>query len=87
MLTVKATIAVLCKIDLFSINDNEQFCHQFVLIRGQVICPTHLAFYPDDIDLMKGRFIVVENTLKESLKMWPINSYHQFKVLVKYIDI
>ena len=87
VLIIKTTIGTRCKIDLFSINDNEQFCHQLVLIRGQIICPTHLPSYPDSMDPVEGRFIVVENSLKKDMKKWPINSFHQFKALVRYILI
>ena len=71
--------AVKCRIKLYQINNNEKFCHQLVLIRGEIICPTLLNSYPNDINPSIGRFI----TVNRNNKLWPVNSYHQFKVLVR----
>ncbi len=73
-----------CKINFFSIKNNDKFCHQLVLIRGDLSCPINLKSYPNDIDPNKGRFINVKSSLIPSEKNWPVNSFNQFKVLLRY---
>jgi hypothetical protein len=71
-----------CKIELFTIKDNEKFCHQLVLVRGKVVCPTLQPTYPNDVNPLIGRFITVKKSDGRS-KNWPINSYHEFKALIR----
>ena len=66
---------------MYSVKNNETFCHRLVLIRGKVECPLIQPSYPNDIDPYNGRFITVKKT-DGSSKNWPINSYHEFKVLI-----
>jgi hypothetical protein len=65
-----------CKIELFTIKDNEKFCHQLVLVRGKVVCPTLQPSYPNDVNPLVGRFITVKKSDGRS-KNWPINNYHE----------
>lgn len=62
--------AVKCRIKLYQINNNEKFCHQLVLIRGEIICPTLLNSYPNDINPSVGRFITVNQA-----NLWHYQSY------------
>ena len=70
------TEMVECKIELFTIKDNEKFCHQLVLVRGKVVCPTLQPSYPNDVNPLVGRFITVKKSDGRS-KNWPINNYHE----------
>jgi len=78
----EAQTTVNCKITLFGMKNNETICHQLVLIRGRVECPTLQSPYPDDVDPIKGRFITVK-TFNGSRQSWPINSFNEFKVLTR----
>ena len=73
---------VQCKIELYTIKNNEKFCHQLVLVRGRVVCPTLQPSYPNDLNPSVGRFITVRKS-DGSTKNWPINSYHDFKALIR----
>jgi hypothetical protein len=64
-------------------NNNDKFCHPLVLVRGNLSCPINLNSYPNDIDPKKGRFIKVKSALISSGKNWPVNSFNQFKALVR----
>ena len=77
-----STQTIQCKIELFTIKDNEKFCHQLVLVRGKVVCPTLQQSYPNDVNPSVGRFITVKKS-DGSSKNWPINSYHEFKTLIR----
>jgi hypothetical protein len=69
-------------IELFTIEDNEIFCHQLVLLRGRVVCSNLQSSYPNDIDPSNGRFINVRGNDNVSTS-WPINSFHEFKALIR----
>jgi len=78
----EAQTTVNCKITLLGMKNNETICHQLVLIRGRVECPTMQSPYPDDVDQTRGRFITVK-TFNGSRQSWPINSFNEFKVLTR----
>ena len=80
---VQTIDAVDCKINFVSIKNNETFCHQLVLIRANISCSTVLTSYPNDIDPTKGRFVKVRTPLNAVGRSWPVNSYNQFKVLIR----
>ena len=66
-----------CRINLFSIKDNDTFSHQLVLIRGKLVCSNPKTSYPS-----VGRYIYIKDN-HDLPKNWPINSFNEFKVLVR----
>ena len=73
-----------CQIKLFNIANNQIICHQLVLLRGRIDCPTLQSPYPNNVDPSKGRFINVTN-IDLGKSSWPVNSYNEFKVLVRLV--
>jgi hypothetical protein len=78
---LNAKSLIKCRITLFTIKNNEKFCHQLVLIRGSIVCPTLQPPYPNDVG-PSGRHVIVRKPDRTS-RNWPVNSFHQFKALVR----